>query len=262
MQDAERQLDAGSGEKAGRSAEEARRYLEQLKQELEQEERRYEQLRQEEVMYRLVQDLKEFRTEQQRIHDETRKISDAAAGGTLARVQRRALKALGREEELLRARVTERVKVLLEEESPAFGTALEAASLDMAEIARLLEDEQHGRAVQGLAEEVIHQLTQLIQAFEDEIQRRQQQGGGGPPPPPGGGRAPLVPPTVEIKLLRRMQMDLNAKVETFWRQNPAVKEGKIEDRQRRTLERLYNRQGKIADDLEKLVRSVYGRGGS
>jgi hypothetical protein len=132
----------------------------------------------------------------------------------------------------------------------------------MAEIARLLEDEQYGRPVTGLAEEVIHQITELIQAFEDEIQRRQQTGGEGGGQPPPGGKAPLVPPIVEIKLLRRMQMDLNGKVETFWRLNPAVREGTIDERQRRTLERLYNRQGKIADDLEKLVRSVYGRGGN
>jgi predicted metal-dependent hydrolase len=258
MQDAERQLEAGSGEKASRSAEEARRYLEQARQELERERRRYEALRQEEVLFRLVEDLKEFRKEQARIREEVARISDAAGGRPLARGPRKAIRALAGDEARLRARVDERVKVLREEGSAAFGSSLEIVGVDMAEVARLLEEEVHGTHVQGLADDVGQQLTELIQAFEDEIERRKE-----PPKDPQGqsppqGRAPLVPPMVELKLLRRMQMDLNAKVEAFWRLNPSVREGAIDDRQKRTIERLYNRQAKIADDLQKLIDSVYG----
>jgi hypothetical protein len=258
MEDAERGLESGAGQKASDSAEEARRYLEQARQDLERERRRYEELRQEEVLFRLVEDLKEFRKEQQRVREETAKIDDASAGGPLARAQRRALRTLSGDESRLKARVDERVKVLREEGSPAFGTSLEAVGVDMAEVARMLEDEQHGRAVLGLADEVSHQLTQLVQAFEDELKTRKDRPKGGEEPQGGGGRMPLVPPIVEIKLLRRLQMELNAKVETFWQQNPGVREGGLDDRQRRTLERLYNRQGKIADDLQRLIDSVYG----
>ena len=38
---------------------------------------------------------------------------------------------------------------------------------------------------------------------------------GGQPPPPGGGKPPLVPGIVELKLVRRLQMDLNGKIRTF-----------------------------------------------
>jgi hypothetical protein len=58
-----------------------------------------------------------------------------------------------------------------------------------------------------------------------------------------------------------MQNDLNAKVEAFWAENPGVREGALDERQRRTIERLYHQQGRLRADLEKLVRSVFGSGG-
>jgi hypothetical protein len=105
---------------------------------------------------------------------------------------------------------------------------------------------------------VLHQLTDLIGAFEDEFKQKteRQKGGQG-----GGGKQPLVPPMVEIKLMRRLQGDVNAKVDTFWKQNPEVREGKLDERQRRTLERLYNQQSRIRADLEKLIQSIYARQG-
>jgi chromosome segregation ATPase len=261
MDDAEGQLEQGSGEKAAKSAEEARKYVEQAKEELERERRRYEALRQEEMLFRLVQDLKEFKKEQQRIRTEVEEISAAAAGGAPTRPQRKALKNLGGDEGKLRGRLDERVKAVREEGSPAFGTALEAVAVDVSEVARLLEEEQHDAYVRGLMAEVEHALGDLIGAFEDEIERRQKE--GDQPPPEGQGqpgKPPLVPPMVEIKLLRRMQNDLNQKVETFWRTNPGVRDGSLGERERRTLERLYNQQGHIADDLQKLIDAVFSRG--
>jgi hypothetical protein len=118
--EAERQMDSGSGEKAQKSAEEARRYLEQAKQDLARERRRYEELRQEELIFRLVEDLKEFQKEQERIRDAVKALDETAAGRTLTRLERRALKTLSGDESRLRGRVDERVKALEKEGSPAF----------------------------------------------------------------------------------------------------------------------------------------------
>ena len=264
MEDAERQMESGSSEKAQKSAEEARRYLEQAKQDLARERRRYEELRQEELIFRLVEDLKEFQKEQERVRDAVKALDEAASGRNLTRPERRSLKTLSADETKLRGRVDERVKALEKEGSPAFGTALEGASVDMAEIARLLEDEKRDRLVSGLCEEVIHQLADLVAAFEEEIKRREEPQGQGQKPPEGqepqGGRQPLVPPIVEIKLLRRLQLDLNGKLESFWSRSPAAREGTLTDAQKRLLERLSNQQTRIADDLERLVQSVYGSG--
>ena len=264
MDEAARQMDSGASPKAEKSAEEARRYLEQLKKDLEQERRRYESMRQEEMLFNLVKDLKEFRVEQQRVRDEVKRIVEAAPDGRLARPQRQKLKLLGADEEKLRDKVGVRVKAVKEEGSPAFGTALEGAEVDMAEIVRLLEEVQSLDVAQGLADEVIHRLSDLVAAFEEEIDRRRTdppeaqpkddgQGGG------GNQKPALVPPLVEIKLLRRLQLDVNGKLDSFWKRNPSLREGRVDDAQRRTLERIYNEQGHIADDLEKLIQSVFGQ---
>ena len=70
-----------------------------------------------------------------------------------------------------------------------------------------------------------------------------------------------MPPIVEIKLLRRLQQDLNRKIESFWRRNPGIGEGEVDDRQRRTLERLSHQQGRIKRDLDELMKKVFGSGG-
>ena len=209
------------------------------------------------MLFRLLQDLKEFRKEEERVRDATKQIADSAAAGPLARVQRRALKALSADQTKLRARVDERQKAIAEEGSFSFVTQLEGISVDMAEVARLLEEEQHDAYVRGLEDEILHAISDLIGGFEDEIARRQE------PPKEGQpgqqGKPLLVPPTVEIKLMRRVQVDLNAKIESIWRSNPGLTKGQLDDRTRRTLERLYNQQARLADDLEKLMKSVFGR---
>jgi hypothetical protein len=259
MDDASRQMDAGSGENASKSAEEARRYLEQLRQDLEREKRRYESLRQEEMLFRLVRDLKEFETEQRRIRDATKELSDAAALNPLARPQKIQLRGLGADQERLKGRVDERAKAVQEEGSTAFARALLNLRADMTEIARLLQSSQLGPFVLGLEDEVLHALGDLIGGFTDEIQRRQQEDQGQGDPPEGGqqGKPPLVPPIVEIKLLRRLQQDVNLKLQNFWAQNPGAREGRMDDAQRRLLERLYHEQGGLAEDLEKLIETVF-----
>src|SRR5262245_58037668 len=259
MDDAQRQLDQGSGEKASKSAEEARRYLEQTKRDIEKERRRYESLRQEEMLFRLVQDLKEFKKEQERIRGGVKELANAAAAGSLSRAQKIALRKFSAEEGALRGRIDERVKAIREEGSPAFGSALEAVAVDTGEVARILEEDTPDAYVLGLMDEVSRAIADLIGAFEDEIQRRQKpsqgQGQQGQQP---NGKPPLVPAIVELKLMRRMQNDLNQKVENFWRQNPGVRQGDLTDRQRRALERLYNQQGHIADDFQKLLDAIGG----
>ena len=152
------------------------------------------------------------------------------------------------------------VKAVEEEGSPAFGTALGGAAIDMAEIARLLEELHSLDVVEGLADEVNHRLSDLILAFEEEIARRREEPGDEKQKPDESGESGkpvLVPPIVEIKLLRRLQLDVNGKLDSFWRRNPSLRDGRVDDVQRRTLERLYNEQGHIADDLEKLIKSVF-----
>ncbi|MHC5011662.1 MAG: hypothetical protein ACYTG6_12070, partial [Planctomycetota bacterium] len=257
MEETENQLQSGSGERASESAEEAREYLEQMREELERERRRYETLQQEELLFQLVQDLKRYRDAEVVIRQTTADISEAAErAGRLSRPLKRQLKDLAGEQEEIAVKIDERLEAVREEGSIAFSAVMEDVSLDMHEISRLLGGQETGPLVLGLEDEVIRRLEDLVGGFEDEIERRRnppQQG-----QPQNGGPPPLVPPIVEVKLIRRLQQDLNLKVETFWRRNPSVQEGKLTEAQRRTLERLYHQQGRLSRVLEELKRAVFG----
>jgi hypothetical protein len=261
MEETEDRLQSGSGERASKSAEEARRYLEEAKRSLEKERRRYESLRQEEALFRLLNDLKEFKTEQERIRAASSEMVDAAAQGPLIREKKKKLRTLGGDQTRLAERLDERRKSVEEENSLVFSTGMALAATDMAEIARMLEDARLDAVLLGLQAEVVHGLSNLIAGFEDEIERRRQpnsgqgQGGQG-----GQGKPPLVPPVVEIKFLRRLQNDLNAKIESFWRDNPSVRDGRIDERQKKAIERLFHQQQRLADNLERLSKSVFGAG--
>ena len=47
-------------------------------------------------------------------------------------------------------------------------------------------------------------------------------------------------------------------IENFWRRNPSVREGRINEQQRRTLERLYHQQGRLSRILKELKQAIYG----
>ena len=125
----------------------------------------------------------------------------------------------------------------------------------------MLRRAELGPVILGLEDEVIYRLESLIGGFTDVIEQKQDEDQGQPPEQqPGQGKPPLVPPDVEIKLLRRLQQDLSTKIENFWRTNPEITEGKVSARARRTLERMSHHQGRIKRDLDALMKKVFGAG--
>jgi hypothetical protein len=93
----------------------------------------------------------------------------------------------------------------------------------------------------------------------DVIEQKQPPPGQGQPPPPPG-KPVLVPPITELKLMRRLQTDLNRKIETFKQTNPGISEGEVDDNQRRRLERLSHQQGRIQKTLDELIQKIFGGG--
>ncbi len=268
MEETQDRLEAGDAPKSKKSAEEARKYLEQAQEELEKEKRRYQSLEQEELLFRLVRDLKEIRAAQQALRKESAEaVAEAerlrSGGGRLSRARKIRLKAMAAEENALADKLAERHAAVLEEGSTAFAALLEETVQDVREVARLLEQpDEIGPLLLGLEDEVLHRLDDLIGGFDDELERRQQdpqqgQGQQGQQGQQGGqGRPKLVPFLVEIKLLRRQQMDLNHKVRRFFELYPDVREGRLGETERRALERLYHQQGRIKRVLEDLVESA------
>ena len=62
---------------------------------------------------------------------------------------------------------------------------------------------------------------------------------------------------VEIKLLRRLQMDLNRKIDSFWKRNESVRRQEVDERQRRQLERLSHQQSRIERSFRELFEKIF-----
>ncbi len=108
---------------------------------------------------------------------------------------------------------------LLREEgsSVAFPEAVSQMRTDMDTVVRRLSEENVGRITQGLEEDIISALEELIEAFqkaqkEAEQRRNQQQ------PPPGSGDPsdqPLVDALAELKMIRALQMRVNKRTKRY-----------------------------------------------
>ena len=263
MQRAEDQMQNGdSPTQAAEDAEDARKYLDEVKEQLEEEQRRYESLQQEEMLYRLVRDLREIKKQEEEIRKSTAGFIEVLnRRGRLPRPDKKKVKRIAQTQDELADKIKERQKAVKEEESTAFASVLEGVGGDMEEIAAMLRDLDLGPVVLGLEDEVIQRIDDLIGGFTDVIKQKQQPPGEGQEPPPPGQKPPLVPAIVEIKLLRRLQQDLNRKIEGFWRRNPDVKAGEVDDRQKRTLERLSHQQARLKRILDALIKQVFGNQG-
>jgi DNA repair exonuclease SbcCD ATPase subunit len=274
MEQTQSRLQQGDTVKGFEDAEEARKYLEEAKQELEKEQRKYESMQQEELLFRLVRDLKEIRAAEQALRSETAELVEEVArhrsqGGRLPRARRVRAKAMAGEQTALADKVDERLEAVKREQSSAFAAVLEEAGQDMREVSRLLDQpDDLGALALGLQDEVIHRINDLIGGFEDELGRRQkepQQGGGGGQQQQQG-KPPLVPMLVELKLLRRTQADLVTKVQRFWELHPDLDASNLTEAQRRAVERLFHAQGRMRrvfeDLVERFLRQPDGQDGN
>jgi hypothetical protein len=262
MEEAEDEMEQGEAAKAEKSAEEARKYLEQMKEQLENEKRRYQSLQQEELLIRLLRDLKEARTKQAALRKQTAELVEEAErlrtqGARLSRARRKELLVMSAAQDALATTLAERLEAVQQEKSTAFAAVLEEVVQDMQESARMLKQpDDVGQLLLGIQDEVIHRIDDLVGGFEDELERRQQESQGQPPEKGKPGKPPLVPMIVELKLLRRQQQDLNVKVQRFWERNPAVGHGEISPDHARLIERLYHQQGRLTRALEELVATA------
>ena len=132
---------------------------------------------------------------------------------------------------------------------------------DQLQVAGLLQnDKETGAFTQGVEQDIVRRLAELIGALQQEREQKKKGGGQGMP---GGGMSQkprLVPPTAEIKMLRTMQRSLLQQTETVARgmgrpEGPTPAEAL-------TLRRLRDQQGSLAertkdfvDRVEKMIKS-------
>jgi hypothetical protein len=110
--------------------------------------------------------------------------------------------------------------------------------------------------------EAIKRLNQLLDAAkpEKDVALRPQGGGqnggggggGGGGSGGGGGNPDGIPPLAQLKLLRALQSDVNARTEEFGKAHPDPKQ--LDDKAREQLAQIRKDQQEVADLLEEMTR--------
>jgi len=211
-------LTEGDLPQAERQEEETERKIRDAMEDLAEEEEQYQRLRQEELLFRITEEVQGLIAGHQEAMAATREVHsgrDAAARPT--RSQRLRLRRIASEEAALGARAGELADAIEAEGALVFTEILSEIRDDLERIAERMDqagEYQSGERVQLLQQDVLEALEWLWEALQREQERRRQeegQGGGGQQD--GGGqnqeasRPRLVEDFAELKLLRRMELE-------------------------------------------------------
>jgi len=131
---------------------------------------------------------------------------------------------------------------LLEEDGTAVAVpqVLEQARDDMKKVQALLFKTEVGPFCQGIEEDIIAALKEIIEALkkaQQELKDRKDQ----PPPPPGGPKPPdpLINVLAELRMLRNLQVKVNKRTIDYGKQYPGeqAEDVKIQEELRGLAER-------------------------
>ena len=174
---AQQAMEEGDAEQVEEQQEKAREKLEEAVEELEEEQDRYMDLRQEELLFRMKDELTAFLEKQRPITEQTKQLQKAAEGGRLSRSKRRKVNGLGEEEQALAGKIELLTNALTEEGNLVYQSVLKANLEDLREIARRLAGRAPdvGSFTTLLQEDVEQRTEKLLEALEREQQRREEQ---------------------------------------------------------------------------------------
>ncbi len=255
MQQAEGALRRGDSAEGATREEEAAEQLELAARQLSGESDRYERLRQDEVLFRLAEDLTALLERQREVTAETAEIERGRSEDErLSRSQRRALLRLSDGERDLSVRA-EALRVALEaDDALAFELVLAQSRDDLVAVADKLRQEQTGGTVALLQGDVERRLADLLAVLEAERERRREQLAQAdqqdqPPNSQGGqGPEPLVPTVAELLLIQRLEQAALARLDAFLRSSAAEGEDvEWSDSDRDLLERWSSEHQRVTE---------------
>jgi len=241
----------------------AERQMREAQRELGAEEEQYQRLRQEELLFKIAEQVKALTDEHQVQMRATVEIdAQRKPGERPSHTSRLRLRKIAKAEEQLAARATDIGKSIREEQSVVFAEVLDQAARDLTSIGRDMSeagDWQSGERVQARQQDVEQSWIWLGEALQQEKQRRQEQ-------PPGQPQEQqqqqaqnrLVPDVAELKLLRRMGVDVTEEIERLRILNPEIENGsEIDPLLREDIGRLGFRHERVSD-LFRQFRSRLG----
>ncbi len=223
----EGELDQSVGEE-----QEVQRQLARAEEELSEEEQQYQRLRQEELLFRIAEEMTALIEGHRSAMQAVREVEAARAPSERpSRAERLRLRRIGGDEAGLSGRAGEIAQAIEEEASLVFAHVLRESERDLARIAELLDEKggwQSGERVQTLQEDVEESFEWVLEALKAEQRRRQEEerdpqpGGQQGEQPPSKNR--LVPDSAELKLLRRMEVETLERLDRLVRLNPEISE--------------------------------------
>jgi hypothetical protein len=253
MREAKLKLEEAKRDEAVEEQEKARAELEKAKAELEEILR---QLREEEIGRTLAMLEGRFQRmlkKQIEIYESTKRLDKIAADKRGRQVDIQANK-LGFEETKLAVEADKALLLLHEEgSSVAFPETVSQMRDDMQQVADRLSGTKIGVLTQGLEEEIIASLEEMIESLQkaqkdlEEQQQQQQQQQGQP------GDKPLVDKIAELKMIRALQMRVNTRTTRYSRllEDSDDPVGQAED------EDLRQSLGKLGERQERIQRVTY-----
>ncbi|MFY9344788.1 MAG: hypothetical protein WAT39_20010 [Planctomycetota bacterium] len=263
---AQRAMEQGDPEETQQQQEQARQNLEDAAKELEEEKDRYQDLRQEELLFRMKDELQQFLERQRPITAQTVEAQKSLTAEGLARAVRRKLNQLGEEEQELSGKLDFLVAALTEEGNLVYQTVLKANVEDLEEVARRLSGRNPdvGSFTTLLQQDVERRSEELLKALERERQRRdqqrreqqqqQQQDKGKNRFDPQ--RQKLVSLIAELEMLKQLGIDTRTAADNLRALVESRADDVIADVEVAMIERLANRHGEITKLFQQIKAGV------
>ena len=258
MDDAADDLDKNEPAEASRDQQKAIDQLEQAREELEQALDQLRREQQEQLLRGLESRFRAMLAKQLAINQDTVNLETK---GRKAWVHADTLRLAGAaQDESALADQAGQALLILEEEGTTivFPVIVEQLREDMQEVARRLREKKTGTATQRIEADVVTALEELIEAIKDLRKQRES----GEMAPGGGGQSqnpPLLPDSAELKLLRSCQQRVNRQtLDAFETYDPSQDEPPSPEA-RRDLDRVADRQQKVADMARKMNERMTGQ---
>ncbi len=264
-QRAQRAMENGEPEDAEREQEQARAKLQEAAEQLEEEKDRYQDLRQEELLFRMREELQNFLQAQRPVTKDTLDAQQASPTEGLSRPVRLKLNQLGKKEQELAGKVQFLVTALADEGNLVYQSVLKANVDDLEEAARRLAGRapDPGTFTTTLQQDVERRSEELLAALERERARRDQerrdQKEQGQPKGQNrlnAARQKLVSLIAELEMLKQLGVDtrrandnLRVLVETRGGDAPTEAETAM-------IERLAHRHGEITRLFQQIKAGV------
>ncbi len=146
--------------------------------------------------------------------------------------------------------------LLLEEGSSiAFPEVVEQMRDDMEDVSARLDQVKVARITQGIEEEIIGTLEELIAALQKAQQDMQKSRQGQPGDPSAGGEPPLVDILAELKMIRSLQQRVNARTKRYSRllDNP---DDPIGQATQGDLRRAIGKLSELESRIQRITRDI------